>query len=96
MRRDLILLNTKPSPQRILKAACRGSAHLGSATGVKGMADKQQDGITSQTAAPAEDGLRTAGLKAERRIQDALEDDEVREALRLLHGGRRKQGDEAV
>jgi len=51
------------------------------------MADKQEKVVASQPATTAKDNLRsdnkpTAG---ERRVDYALEDDEVREALKDLH-----------
>jgi len=53
----------------------------------KEMADKQEKVVASQPATTAKDNLRsdnkpTAG---ERRVDYALEDDEVREALKDLH-----------
>lgn len=51
------------------------------------MADKQQTAITPQPATSAKEVLRSEHKQAEdeRWVQDALEDDDVREALKVLH-----------
>lgn len=51
------------------------------------MADKQDKVIVPQSTTRAKHILRSDGnpTGGERRIQDALEDDEVREALKGLH-----------
>jgi hypothetical protein len=57
--------------------------------GANAMAGHQQDEVASATATKGD--RDTAGLQSkqqpgpDRRIQDMLEDDDVREALRLLH-----------
>jgi len=58
------------------------------------MTDRQQNAVALQ---PTTKGIpRTSSNQAaeERRVQDALEDDEVREALKLLHACGKKQRDE--
>lgn len=57
------------------------------------MTDKQQNAAALQRPI-----LRTkSNQKAEeRRVQDALEDDEVREALKLLHARGKNRRDEVV
>lgn len=59
----------------------------------KDMTDKQQNAAALQRPI-----LRTkSNQKAEeRRVQDALEDDEVREALKLLHARGKNRRDEVV
>ena len=51
------------------------------------MADKQEKVVAPQPTTTAKDILRSDSKPAagERRFQDALEDDEVREALKDLH-----------
>jgi hypothetical protein len=53
----------------------------------KEMADKQEKVVAPQPTTTAKDSLRCDSKPAagERRLQDALEDDEVREALKDLH-----------
>ena len=60
------------------------------------MTDQQQRVVTSQpTAATARDALRTESKQTakEHWDQDALEDDEVREALKCLHARGKNHGD---
>jgi hypothetical protein len=49
------------------------------------MADHQQDEIASATAAKGDRDAASLQSRQEQRMQDMLEDDDVREALRLLH-----------
>jgi hypothetical protein len=49
------------------------------------MADHQQDEIASATAAKGDLDAASLQSRQEQRMQDMLEDDDVREALRLLH-----------
>jgi hypothetical protein len=72
---ELISLNARADPGRLQSSVS------------KKMADKQDKVFSPQPATTAKDIDRsdskpTAG---ERRLQDALEDDEVREALKCLH-----------
>ena len=57
------------------------------------MADKQDRAVAAQ-AAPIPKGMRQSKSMSseERRIQDALEDDEVRESLKELHAKKAKSG----
>jgi hypothetical protein len=57
------------------------------------MAGKQEKVVTPQPATKVKDILRSNSKPAagERRFQDALEDDEVREALKDLHSHRKSK-----
>ena len=59
------------------------------------MTDQQQRVVTSQPTATARDALRTESKQTakEHWVQDALEDDEVREALKCLHARGKNHGD---
>jgi len=52
------------------------------------MADKRENVVTSQPRTATKDSVQTTRKQREavRWVQDALEDDEVREALKGLHG----------
>jgi hypothetical protein len=64
----------------------------------KDMTDQQQRVATSQPTATARDALRTKSKQTaeERWVQDALEDDDVRECLKLLHTRGKNQSDSAA
>jgi len=60
------------------------------------MASHQQDEVASQSAAQA--NVRNADgkqAKQDKSVQDMLEDDDVREALRLLHARKAGSGEPA-
>ena len=59
----------------------------------KDMADKRNGAVESQSVTATTGNPQVAGATAEaqRRLQDALEDDEVREALKRLHAGQQKR-----
>ena len=59
------------------------------------MTDKQQRVVTSQPTETARDALRTKSKQTveEHWVQDALEDDEVREALKCLHARGKNHGE---
>jgi len=59
----------------------------------KDMADKRNGAVESQRVTAAKGKPQVAGetAEAQRRLQDALEDDEVREALKRLHAGQQKR-----
>ena len=61
----------------------------------KDMTDQQQRVVTSQPTTTARDALRTESKQTakEHWVQDALEDDEVREALKCLHARGKNHGD---
>jgi hypothetical protein len=62
------------------------------------MTDKQQNAVGLQPTSndiPRTNSNQTAEER-ERRVQDALEDDEVREALKLLHARGKNRRDGAV
>lgn len=85
---ELISLNTTVRPRSILPRCDETFTRMG-----KDMTDKQQNAAALQRPI-----LRTkSNQKAEeRRVQDALEDDEVREALKLLHARGKNRRDEVV
>jgi hypothetical protein len=58
----------------------------------KDMADKRNGAVEAQRVAATTGNPQVAGetAEAQRRLQDALEDDEVREALKSLHADRQK------
>jgi hypothetical protein len=86
----LILVNARSCRGCILAPAA-GSTFQ-STTGINAMAGHQHDQVVS--AAAAKDARNTAGQqpkldsRRDRRVQDKLEDDDVREALRVLHAER--------
>jgi len=55
------------------------------------MTDKQQNAVAVQPMTPRTKRNQTA---EERRVQDALEDDEVQEALKLLHARGKNRRDQ--
>jgi hypothetical protein len=61
----------------------------------KDMSDKQQNAVALQRLRTSS-GPNSNQTAEERRVQDALEDDEVREALKLLHVRRKNRRDEVV
>jgi hypothetical protein len=64
----------------------------------KDMTDQQQRVATSQPTATARDALRTKSKQTaeERWVQDALEHDDVRECLKLLHARGKNESDSAA
>jgi len=57
------------------------------------MAGEQDKVVTAQAAPTAKRSPRDKGMSSEeRRIQDALEDDDVRESLKELHAHKPKGG----
>jgi hypothetical protein len=62
----------------------------------KDMTDERQTLVTSQT--KTRDPLRTKSKQTaeERWVQDALEDDDVRECMKLLHTRGKNQSDSAA
>ncbi|HTO62787.1 MAG TPA: hypothetical protein VMM15_16180 [Bradyrhizobium sp.] len=58
----------------------------------KDTADKRNRAVESQRATAAKGSVPAAGeaAEAQRRLRDALEDDDVREALKRLHAGRQQ------
>jgi hypothetical protein len=88
----LISLNASPQGNALLSAC---GLHF-SILGFNAMIGHQQDEIASQSAAPA--NVRKADgkqAKQEKQVQDMLEDDDVREALRLLHAQKTGSGEPA-
>ncbi|MEO6783223.1 MAG: hypothetical protein ABI196_20425 [Bradyrhizobium sp.] len=61
----------------------------------KDMTDKQQNAIAPQRLMTSS-RPNSNQIAEERRVQDALEDDEVREALKLLHARGKNPRDEVV
>ena len=62
----------------------------------KDMTDRQQNAVALQPTTN-DTARRTSNQTAEeRRVQDALEDDEAREALKLLHARGRNRRDDVV
>ncbi|WP_157043584.1 hypothetical protein [Nitrobacter hamburgensis] len=53
------------------------------------MTDQQENAIASQSATTAKDNSKQ--IAEQRQVQDALEDDEVREALKRLHQAREER-----
>lgn len=53
------------------------------------MTDQQENAIASQSATTAKDNSKQ--IAEQRRVQDALEDDDVREALKRLHQAREER-----
>ncbi len=60
----------------------------------KEMTDKQKDAVALQPATKGMPRTKADQTAEERRVQDALEDDDVREALKLLHARDKDQRDE--
>jgi hypothetical protein len=60
----------------------------------KEMTDKQQNAVALQPTTKGIPRTNSNQTAEERRVQDALEDDKVREALKLLHARGKNQRDE--
>ena len=58
------------------------------------MTDKQQNAVALQSMTNGIPRTKRDQTAEERRVQDALEDDEVREALKLLHARGKNRRDE--
>jgi hypothetical protein len=88
--KKLISLNTTVRPRSIFPRCEKAFTRMS-----KDMTDKQQNAVALQrlVTSPGPNSNQTA---EERRVQDALEDDEIREALELLHARGKNRRDEVV
>ena len=85
-RLHLISLNALSRGPCIIRFVCK--LHVPLITKANAMAGHQQDESASATTTKGDCEIATLQSKQAQRMQDMLEDDDVREALRLLHAGR--------